>query len=46
MIFAAIEHVGVNSEVVWKFGASVLVVGLVGVMLVAGITAIGRFLDH
>ena len=45
MTLASLAPVGSHGSVIWEFGAGVLAVYLVAALVVAGVTAIRRFLD-
>jgi hypothetical protein len=46
VIFGALITIGGNANIIWEFGAGVLVVYVFGAMLVTGIQAIKEFLNQ
>jgi|HubBroStandDraft_2_1064218.scaffolds.fasta_scaffold15351_2 hypothetical protein len=45
-MLAALTVIGGNANVIWEFGAGVLVVYIFGAMLVTGIQAIKEFINQ
>jgi hypothetical protein len=45
-MMGALVAIGQHGSVIWEFGAGVLAVYLVAAIVLAGITAIRRFLDQ